>query len=215
MADPVARKPMFSQEETNYELKIPYLKRLFKFLLPYKKWLVLTLIFMFVATVADLVSPYLLKQAVDYYIPKKDFKGILLIGALLILMLFVNKECSKNKIRLANRTGQMVLFDIRKDLFNHVQGLSFSFFDRNSTGKIIVRIVNDVNTLNNLFTNGIVNVITDMSSLVLAAIIMFYINPRLAIVTFAALPIFFSSSFYNQKCNKKKLEGCSKENCKS
>ncbi|ACM59210.1 ATP-binding cassette subfamily B protein [Caldicellulosiruptor bescii] len=203
MADPVAKKPMFSQEETNYELKIPYLKRLFKFLLPYKKWLVLTLIFMFVATVAELVSPYLLKQAVDYYIPKKDFKGILIIGVLLILMLFINKECSKNKIRLANRTGQMVLFDIRKALFDHVQSLSFSFFEKNSTGRIIVRIVNDVNTLNNLFTNGIVNVITDMSSLVLAAIIMFSINPKLAIVTFAALPIFLVVLFTTRNAIKR------------
>ncbi|ADQ05790.1 ABC transporter related protein [Caldicellulosiruptor hydrothermalis 108] len=203
MADPVAKKPMFSQEETNYELKIPYLKRLFKFLLPYKKWLVLTLVFMFVATVADLVSPYLLKQAVDHYIPKKDFKGILIIGALLVLMLFINKECSKNKIRLANRTGQMVLFDIRKALFDHVQGLSFSFFDKNSTGRIIVRIVNDVNTLNNLFTNGIVNVITDMSSLVLAAIIMFSINPRLAMVTFAVVPIFLVVLFTTRNAIKR------------
>ncbi|ADQ44956.1 ABC transporter related protein [Caldicellulosiruptor kronotskyensis 2002] len=203
MADPVAKKQIFSQEETNYELKIPYLKRLFKFLLPYKKWLVLTLIFMFAATVADLVSPYLLKQAVDHYIPKKDFNGILIIGALLILMLFVNKECSKNKIRLANRTGQMVLFDIRKALFDHVQSLSFSFFDKNSTGRIIVRIVNDVNTLNNLFTNGIVNVITDMSSLVLAAIIMFSINPKLAMVTFAALPIFLVVLFTTRNAIKR------------
>lgn len=158
---------------------------------------------MFVATVAELVSPYLLKQAVDYYIPKKDFKGILIIGVLLILMLFINKECSKNKIRLANRTGQMVLFDIRKALFDHVQSLSFSFFEKNSTGRIIVRIVNDVNTLNNLFTNGIVNVITDMSSLVLAAIIMFSINPKLAIVTFAALPIFLVVLFTTRNAIKR------------
>lgn len=203
MADPAAKKLMFSQEETNYELKIPYLKRLFKFLLPYKKWLFLTLVFMFAATVADLVSPYLLKQAVDNYIPKKDFKGILIIGALLILMLFINKECSKNKIRLANRTGQMVLFDIRKALFDHVQSLSFSFFDKNSTGRIIVRIVNDVNTLNNLFTNGIVNVITDMSSLVLAAIIMFSINPKLAMVTFAVVPIFLIVLFTTRNAIKR------------
>ncbi|WPX08890.1 ABC transporter ATP-binding protein [Anaerocellum danielii] len=203
MADPAAKKPIFSQEETNYELKIPYLKRLFKFLLPYKKWLFLTLVFMFAATVADLVSPYLLKLAVDHYIPKKDFKGILVIGTLLILMLFMNKECSKNKIRLANRTGQMVLFDIRKALFDHVQSLSFSFFDKNSTGRIIVRIVNDVNTLNNLFTNGIVNVITDMSSLVLAAIIMFSINPRLATVTFAVVPIFLVVLFTTRNAIKK------------
>ncbi|WAM36288.1 ABC transporter ATP-binding protein [Caldicellulosiruptor acetigenus] len=203
MADPAAKKLIFSQEETNYELKIPYLKRLFKFLLPYKKWLFLTLVFMFAATVADLVSPYLLKQAVDNYIPKKDFKGILIIGALLILMLFINKECSKNKIRLANRTGQMVLFDIRKALFDHVQSLSFSFFDKNSTGRIIVRIVNDVNTLNNLFTNGIVNVITDMSSLVLAAIIMFSINPKLAMVTFAVVPIFLIVLFTTRNAIKR------------
>lgn len=110
MADPVAKKQIFSQEETNYELKIPYLKRLFKFLLPYKKWLVLTLIFMFAATVADLVSPYLLKQAVDHYIPKKDFNGILIIGALLILMLFVNKECYKKQDKACkqNRTDGFV-----------------------------------------------------------------------------------------------------------
>ena len=61
MAQANVKMPIFSQEETSYELKVPYLKKLFRFLLPYKKWLFLTIIFMFIATVADLVSPYLLK----------------------------------------------------------------------------------------------------------------------------------------------------------
>lgn len=202
MAQGSSKNPVFSQEETYYELKVPYLKRLFKFLLPYKKWLFLTVIFMFIATIADLVSPYLLKKAVDDFIPEKNFKGILIIGALLVLTLFINKECSKNKIKLANRTGQMVLFDIRKALFNHVQNLSFSYFDRNSTGRIIVRIVNDVNTLNNLFTNGIVNVVTDMSSLILAMIIMFSIHPKLAAVTFAVVPLFLAMIFTTRNAIK-------------
>lgn len=189
MPDNSSKQSIF-EEQVNYELNIPYLKKLFKFLLPYKKWLILTLLFMFVATLADLASPYLLKKAVDDFIPKKDFKGILIIGGLLILTLLISKETSKNKIRLANRTGQMVLFDIRKAIFDHIQGLSFSFFDRTSTGRIIVRVVNDVNTLNNLFTNGIVNVITDMSTLIIATVIMFYINPRLASVTFTVVPLF-------------------------
>ncbi|ABP68149.1 ABC transporter related protein [Caldicellulosiruptor saccharolyticus DSM 8903] len=203
MAQANVKMPIFSQEETSYELKVPYLKKLFRFLLPYKKWLFLTIIFMFIATVADLVSPYLLKKAVDDFIPKKDFKGILAIGVLLVLTLFINKECSKNKIKLANRTGQMVLFDIRKALFDHVQSLSFSYFDRNSTGRIIVRIVNDVNTLNNLFTNGIVNVITDMSSLVLATVIMFSIHPKLAAVTFTVVPLFLAILFATRNAIKK------------
>jgi len=203
MSDSGARRPIFSQEETTYELKIPHLKRLFKFLIPYKKWLLLTLVFMFVATVADLISPYLLKQAVDIYIPKKNFKGILIIGFLMILMLFINKECSKNKIQLANRTGQMVLFDIRKALFDHIQNLSFSFFDRNSTGRITVRIVNDVNTLNNLFTNGIVNVVTDMSTLIIATVIMFSINFKLALVTFSVIPVFLAVLFATRNAIKR------------
>ncbi|WP_271629034.1 ABC transporter ATP-binding protein [Caldicellulosiruptor sp. DIB 104C] len=203
MAQASVKMPIFSQEETSYELKVPYLKKLFRFLLPYKKWLFITIIFMFIATVADLVSPYLLKKAVDDFIPKKDFKGILAIGVLLVLTLFINKECSKNKIKLANRTGQMVLFDIRKALFDHVQSLSFSYFDRNSTGRIIVRIVNDVNTLNNLFTNGIVNVITDMSSLVLATVIMFSIHPKLAAVTFTVVPLFLAILFATRNAIKK------------
>lgn len=183
-------KKSYIQEEVTYELKIPYLKKLFKFLLPYKKWLLLTLFFMFIATLSDLATPYMLKKAIDDFIPKKNFSGILIIGGLLIIALYINKETNKYKIRLANRTGQMVLFDIRKCLFNHVQDLSFSFFDKTSTGRIIVRIVNDVNTLNNLFTNGIVNVITDMSTLIIATIIMFSIHPKLASITFTVVPIF-------------------------
>lgn len=196
------KRPIF-QEETIYELKVRYIKKLFKFLLPYKKWLILTLIFMFVATFSDLASPYLLKKAIDEFIPKKNFTGILFIGGVLILALFINKESSKNKIRIANRTGQMVLFDIRKAIFDHVQNLSFSFFDRTSTGSIIVRIVNDVNTLNNLFTNGIVNVITDISTLIIATVIMFSINPKLSGVTFMAVPLFLTALFLTRNSIKR------------
>jgi len=196
--------PAEKYQEDCGALNINHIRRLAQYLRPYKKQIAITVVLMFVATVTGLIGPYFLQLAIDVYIPQKNVAGVVWISILFMVMTCLNYICNRYKISFANRTGQQVLFDIRRDLFQHVQSLSFGFFDTHSTGKIIVRIVNDVNTLNNLFTNGIINVITDFSMLMVAVILMFVIHPRLALLTFVTIPFFMVFVFTIRNLNKKR-----------
>lgn len=176
-------------------LNVSQLKRLLKYLRPYRKQLLLTILTMFTATIIDNIGPYLFQVSVDDFIPNKKLSNLIIFSLLYGVGIMISYICTRIKIKLANRTGQYVLFDLRKDLFNHVQNLSLKFFDNNSSGKVMVRIVNDVDTLSNLFTNGFVNVITEISVLIVIAAAMFIIHPRLALVTLASTPLFMTLLF--------------------
>lgn len=168
------------------------LRRLIKYLKPYKKQLFLTVLLMFTATIIDNIGPYLLQISVDDIIPNSDSPKLVLVSLIYAIAIVISYVCTRFKIRLANRTGQYALLDLRRDLFRHVQKLSLNYFDNNSAGKVMVRIVNDVNTLNNLFTNGFVNVISEISVLIVIASVMIIIHPQLALVTLTSVPIFMT-----------------------
>ena len=164
--------------------------RLLKYMGPYKKQVGLALVLMTIATLSSLGSTLLLSRAVDaldggtigslgYYVG-----GMVVLAALGAL-------CTRHRIRLMDTAGRKALATLREDLFNHIQGLSFSFFDSRSPGKILVRVINDVNSLNDLFTNGIVNVLIDCFTLVLLLVIMLCVNWQLTLLALCILPVLF------------------------
>lgn len=185
-------------------LDVNQMQRLFQYLKPYKLQLLLTCLLMFAAALTDLLGPYLLQRSVDIYIANAQFLKLLLTSLLYAFLVVLTYLCNRIKIRLANRTGQNALLDLRRDLFNHVQRLSFDFFGNTSAGRIMVRIVNDVNTLSNLFTNGIVNVLTELAKLVVASMMMIIIHPKLALVTLATAPIFMTLLFLTRNAIKRR-----------
>lgn len=194
----------YSRDEADVaDLNMNQISRLASYLKPYKSQVTLTVILMFIATFAELISPYLLQIAVDEYIPRQNLPGLLAISVLYLIAIGLNYVCTRSKELTANKVGHHALLDLRSDLFNHVQSLSFSFFGQNSAGKIIVRIVNDVNTLNNLFTNGIVRVLTELAMLIVAALMMFIIHTQLALATFAAVPLFMVGIFVTRNVIKR------------
>ncbi|MBN2558685.1 MAG: ABC transporter ATP-binding protein [Clostridia bacterium] len=167
-----------------------YIKRLLKYLMKYKKNVILTILCMFISSGCAMLSPFLLQQIIDIYIPDKNIRGLLFISFLLLASVIMAFVFNRIKMKLAGKTGQMAIRDIREDLFNHVEELSFKYYDKTSAGRIIVRIVNDVNQLSNLFTNSLINVITEFTMLILAVVIMFSLNYKLSMLTFAIIPAF-------------------------
>lgn len=188
----MARSSYRSEEAVVKDLDVGQLKRLLQYLKPYRKQLWLTIALMFGATIIDSFSPYIVQISIDDYIPNRRISMLVAVTLLYGAAVVFSYIFTRLKIKYANRTGQNVLFDLRRDLFNHVQNLSLNFFDNNSAGRIMVRIVNDVNTLNHLFTNGFVNVISEISVLIVIAIAMFVIHPKLALVTLASVPLFMT-----------------------
>ncbi|MGL4373719.1 MAG: ABC transporter ATP-binding protein, partial [Turicibacter sp.] len=165
------------------------LKRIFKYVIPYKKQMIMTLLLMVFANCAALVGPYLTKIALDDMIPQKNIGGLGFISLIFLASLIITGVCMKLRIGAMSKIGQDVLVDIRKDLFVHLQKLPFDYYDNRPHGKILVRVVNYVNSLSDLLSNGLINLVTDILSLLIAVVFMFAIDVRLTLLSFLGIPI--------------------------
>jgi ATP-binding cassette subfamily B protein len=158
---------------------------------------------MLISSAANLVGPYLIKQAIDVKIPGKDITGLWVLGGIYLLSLVISGVCLKYKIRMMQEIGQSVILNIRKDLFTHLQKLSFSFYDSRPHGKILVRVVNYVNSLSDLLSNGFINVITDLFSLIVILGFMFSIDVRLTLLSMVGFPILGVVIFFIKNAQRK------------
>ncbi len=165
------------------------LKRLAKYVGPYKKDMIKAIVIMLVSSALSMLTPRFFMTIMDVYIPEKNITGIVLLSlATMIIAIFICVSL-KVKIILTNRVGQNVIYALRKDLFVHLQELPFSYYDDRPHGKIQVRVVNYVNNLSDLLSNGIVNTITDLCSLLFIIVFMLTINVKLALVCMCGIPV--------------------------
>lgn len=167
--------------------------RLLVYLKPYSKtYLPGAIIAMLISTAVRLIVPILIgKVAIDVAIANEDptMLTYLVIGiGVLYLISYVGNVY---RIKWVNILGQNVIYDIRQHLFSHVQRLSHRFFDSRSAGSILVRIMNDINSLQELFTNGIINLLMDVVTLTGMIVILFALSPKLALAVIVILPIMF------------------------
>lgn len=164
--------------------------RLLRYLLPYKRDMILSLILMVIATLLSLLGPYLLSRAIGA-LEAGDASSLPLLVIIMVVATMGGAWCLRLRVRKMDTAGRKAIATLRQDLFNHIQGLSFPFFDTRSAGKIMVRVINDVNSLNDLFTGGIVNVLVDCLTLLLLVGIMLVINWRLTLVALCSLVLLF------------------------
>jgi ATP-binding cassette subfamily B multidrug efflux pump len=167
------------------------LMRLLSYMKPYKKELLITLILMFVAAFAGLLGPRILQTAIDDYMLQQDYAGLTILSLIFLAVNGISALCMRQRVRTMSQVGQKVLYRIRQDMFNHIQNLSFNFYDSRPAGKILVRIINDVNSLGNLLTNGILNVLIDFATLILIIVLMATMSLQLTMITLIALPFIF------------------------
>ncbi|SDL78990.1 ABC transporter ATP-binding protein [Sediminibacillus halophilus] len=167
--------------------------RLLGYVKPYTGKLVPgAIIAMFISTLIRMAVPVLIgKVAIDIAIKDKDtgFLTYLVIG--ISILYLVSYLANTFRIKWVNILGQNVIYDLRRNLFSHVQHLSHNFFDKRSAGSILVRILNDVNSLQELFTNGIINLLMDVVMLIGIVVILFVLSPPLALAVMVVLPIMF------------------------
>lgn len=179
------------------------LKRLGKYVKPHIKAMIGVIILMLVTAALGMLYPYFLKLIMDVYIPQKAFKNIVVLGVLTLLISLFTAIALKFKISIMTRIGQGIVHDVRSDLFDHILKLPFSYFDSRPHGKIQVRIVNYVNNLSDVLSNGLVNTITDLCSLLFIIIFMFTINVPLTLVVLCGLPVFIAYVFLLKKHQRK------------
>ncbi|MCA0969451.1 ABC transporter ATP-binding protein/permease [Halobacillus litoralis] len=167
--------------------------RMLRYIKPYAKTLLpIAIIAMLVSTIVRLVVPILVgKVAIDIAIENEDVPFLVQLVVGIGIMYLLSYIGNALRIKYVNILGQNVIYDLRQHLFSHVQRLSHRFFDTRSAGSILVRIMNDINSLQELFTNGIVNLLMDVVMLTGIVIILFVISPKLALAILVILPIMF------------------------
>ncbi|WP_405196593.1 ABC transporter ATP-binding protein [Virgibacillus necropolis] len=167
--------------------------RLLEYLKPYSKtYLPGAIIAMLVSTLVRLAVPILIgKVAIDVAIGNQDYGLLTYLVVIIGVLYLLNYVGNIYRIKWVNILGQNVIYDLRQHLFSHVQRLSHRFFDSRSAGSILVRIMNDINSLQELFTNGIINLLMDVVTLVGIVVILFVLSPELALAIMIILPIMF------------------------
>lgn len=185
----MARNKYDVDETLDTEFNINHIKRLWSYIKPYKRDILVTLVMMIFSNLAVLLGPYLLRHAINNIIPIGDTIKLILLALLFLVSIFISMVCLKYRIRMMSQIAQNVIANLRRDLFLHLQKLSFNYYDNRPHGKIIIRVVNYVNSLNNLLQNGIINMMTDLFSLVLIVGFMLSINLRLTLVSLSGVPV--------------------------
>lgn len=167
--------------------------RLLIYLKPYTRtYLLGAILAMVVSTVIRLAIPLLIgKAAFDIAIAKKDTMLLIYLVITIGVLYLISYIANYLRIKWVNLLGQNVIYDLRQHLFTHVQGLSNNFFDSRSAGSILVRIMNDTNSLQDLFSNGIINLLMDIATLLGIVTILFTLSPKLAIAVLVILPLMF------------------------
>jgi ATP-binding cassette subfamily B multidrug efflux pump len=185
----VARNKYDIDEDLSQEFDAKAVFRMLGYLRPHRKRVLSAVLLMIIASLVSLIGPYLTKIAIDDCIPNKDVRLLVILAAVLIAAQAINALCLKVRIKVMNDIGQGVVHSIRTDIFTRLQALPFTYFDSRPHGKILIRVVNYVNSLSDLLSNGIINLITDLFSLVFTIVFMFIIDARLTLICMAGLPI--------------------------
>ena len=165
------------------------MRRLLAYLRPYKPQVALALAAIVAGSVLQLAQPYLMKVAIDRYIAQGDLAGMNRIAFAYLAIILASFGLDYSQTWLLQMTGQRIMFDMRTQIYRHLQRLDLRFYDRNPVGRLMTRVTTDVDVLNDLFTSGVVSVFGDVFTLAGIMIVMLSMNWRLALVAFAVLPL--------------------------
>ena len=172
--------------ETPFDIK--HLKRAMVYVGRYKGRMILSLTLSALAVIIGLFEPVITQHAIDKVIPSKNIPQLILMAVLLLLTIVVNIILATIRSRIMTKVGQDIIFDIRTDLFEHLQRLSFEYYDSRPHGKILVRIINYVNSVSDTLSNGIITFVLELFNLVFITVFMFAMHWKMALVVLAGVP---------------------------
>ncbi len=173
--------------ETPFDFR--HLKRALVYVKKYRKKMILALSLSAVSVIIGLFSPVITQYALDNSIPNKDIPQLILMAVLLTITIIVSVIFATIRSRIMTAVGQDIIFDIRTDLFEHLQRLSFEYYDSRPHGKILVRVINYVNSVSDILSNGIINFVLEIFNLVFIVIFMFIMHWQMALVIMTGVPL--------------------------
>jgi ATP-binding cassette subfamily B protein len=180
-----------------YDSKL--MKRLLNYVKPYKKYVIIAILMNIVVAALPSVRPLLSKIAVDDFIANKDYHGLLLISIALLGILMLQGLVQYFLTYYTEYMGQKIVYDLRVQIFSHVQKLALKYFDKTPVGRTVTRVTNDVDSLSEMFSSGIVQVFSDIFVIVWIFIFMFSMAWDLALVVLLVMPVLFYATFLFRK----------------
>jgi ABC-type multidrug transport system fused ATPase/permease subunit len=178
-------------EEEKHTRKIPdraLVVRLLRYLLKYKRRFMITVVAVVVVSLTGLLPPYLLQVAIDNYMVNSDFVGLTFIAMIAVGVYLVNWISDYLRTFQMSWMGENMVNELRKQLFSHLQELSFGFYDRSEAGEIISRVTNDTDTLSQIFVQGVLTLISDVLTLVGIVAIMLLLSVPMTLAAFSVIP---------------------------
>ncbi len=185
----MARNKFDIDESLESPFNIQHLKRSFIYVKKYKGKMILALCLSLFSVIAGLFGPLIIQEAIDVAIAGGDAPYLILLVALLALSIGVSILFNVLRSRITARVGQNIIYDIRQDLFEHLQQLPFSYYDNRPHGKILVRVVQYVNNVSDMLSNGIINFFLEIFNLIFVTVFMLIADARLTLVILAGLPV--------------------------
>ena len=180
-----------------YDAKL--MKRLLSYVKPYTKYVVIAILMNVVVAALGPLRPYLTKIAIDDYIVNSDYDGLILISVLLLGTLVFQAFVQYFLTYFTQLMGQKIIYDLRVKLFSHVQKLALKYFDKTPIGRLVTRVTNDVESLNELFSSGIVMIFSDVFIIIWILVFMLFMSWQLTLVSLSVLPILFYATFLFRK----------------
>lgn len=186
----MARNKFDVDENLESPFDIKHFRRAMVYIRKQQKPMILAFVLSALSAAIALSAPLIIQHVVDVTIPEKAFGALIWWSLLMLLTIVVSVELATIRSRIMTRVGQDIIFDIRTDLFKHLQNLPFKYYDDRPQGKILIRVVNYVNAVSDVLSNGIINFILEIVNLIFIAAFMFAVDVRLSLVTLAGLPVF-------------------------
>jgi ATP-binding cassette subfamily B protein len=173
--------------------------RLLKLAVPYRNLLILGVVLLLALSLVELAFPYLTKEAIDGPIARGDMSGLFKISLAFLGLLIAGFVLRYAQLHATQTLGQRIMLDLRGQLFRHLHTLDMKTFDRQPVGRLMTRLTNDVEVLNELFTTGLVNIIGDLITLLGIVVILFVFSAELAAVTLTVIPLLFAATIIFRK----------------
>lgn len=188
----MARNKFDIDENLEAPFDITHFRRALVYIKRRQKQMIIAFALSALSAIIALSAPLIMQHVVDVTIPAKAVGALAGWSALMAAAIVVSVILATIRSRIMTRVGQDIIFDIRTDLFKHLQQLPFQYYDDRPQGKILIRVVNYVNAVSDVLSNGIINFILEIVNLLFIAAFMFAVNVKLSLVTLAGLPVFFA-----------------------
>ncbi|MDP4152388.1 MAG: ABC transporter ATP-binding protein [Bacillota bacterium] len=186
----MARNKYNIDEELDAPFNWVHIRRSLHYVKKYKFNFLKAFLCSITSALLGLLTPLITKLVIDKYIPQKNVKAILLLGICFLAIIVVIVLCNRMRSKLNVRNGQSIISDMRSDLFIHLQKLPFDYYDSRPHGKILVRVINYINSVADFLSNGLINSILELLNLVFIVCYMLIVSPKLTLVVLSGLPIF-------------------------